>query len=83
MYENEIETQNRQKTENAERAKTNFPKEKVKNADFSKPVLNKIITTDEKCVKRNFVAPLTDVFLGSGSPSVVSFAGYKRNSSRY
>ena len=63
------------KTENAERTKTNFPKEKVKNADQSKPVLKKIITTDEKCLKHNFVAPLTDVFLGSGSPSLASFAG--------
>ena len=62
-------------TENAERTKTNFPKEKVKNADQSKPVLKKIITTDEKCLKHNFVAPLTDVFLGSGSPSLASFAG--------
>ena len=51
-------TQNRQKTENAERLITNFFKEKIENADSSKPVLNKIMTTEEKCLKGNFAAPL-------------------------
>ena len=53
IYENDIKTQNRQKkqqtekTGNAERQKTNFPKEQVENADLSKSILNKIMTTYE------------------------------------
>ena len=34
-------------TENMKRRKTSFPKEYVKNADLNKPVLNKIMTTQE------------------------------------
>ena len=30
----------------------------VENADLCKPVLNKIMTTQEQCVKYDFVAPL-------------------------
>ena len=40
--------------------KTSFPKESVENADFYKPVLNKIMTTHKSCAKYNFVAPLKD-----------------------
>lgn len=58
VYENEAERQSRQKTENAERRKADFPQEKEENADFSKLVLNKIMTSDEKCVKCNFIAPI-------------------------
>ena len=43
--------------------KTNFSKELVENADLPKsvpkPVLNKIMTAYEWCVKYNFVAPFT------------------------
>ena len=46
-------------TESAERQKTSFRKENVENADLHKPVLNKIITTQEWCVKCSFVAPLS------------------------
>ena len=42
-----------------ERLKTNFPKEQLVNTDLDKPVLNKIMTTQDQCVKYNFVAPLT------------------------
>ena len=45
-------TQNRhKKAENAERRKTCFRKELVEMIDLSKPVLNKIMPTHEKCVK--------------------------------
>ena len=37
----------RHNAKNPERQKTSFPKEPVKNADFHKPVLNKIMTTHE------------------------------------
>ena len=41
-------TQNRQKTQKAQRdKKTSFPKELVENADLYKTVLNKIMTTYE------------------------------------
>ena len=41
-------TQKRQKnTKSAGRQKTSFPKEKVENADLYKPVLNKIMSTEE------------------------------------
>ena len=40
--------------------KTSFPKEQIENTDFYKPVLNKIMTTQEQCKKCNFVAPLTN-----------------------
>ena len=45
-------------TESTKRRKTSFRKEIVKNADLHKPVLNKVMTTQEWCVKYNFVAPL-------------------------
>ena len=40
--------------------KTSFQKEWVENTDLYKVVLNKIITTQEQCVKYEFVAPLTN-----------------------
>ena len=40
------------------RIKTSFPKEQVEKTELSKLVLNKIMTTQEQCVKYNFVAPL-------------------------
>ena len=39
--------------------KTSFLKKTVKNADLNKAVLNKTMTTQEQCVKHNFVAPLS------------------------
>ena len=45
-------------TESTERQKTSFTKETEKNADLHKTVLNKTMTTQEKCVKYDFVAPL-------------------------
>ena len=47
-------------TKKAERQKkqTSFPKEQVENTDLYKPVLNKIMTTQDQCIKYNFVAPL-------------------------
>ena len=44
-------------TKSAERQKS-FPKEQIENTDLYKFVLNKIMTTQEQCVKYNFVAPL-------------------------
>ena len=55
-------TSNSEQAENKKRRKTkrnSFPKEQVENTDLYKPVLNKIMTTQEQCVKYNFVAPLT------------------------
>ena len=43
-------------TKRAERQKTSFPKEQIENADLYKFVLNKIMTTQEQCVK--YAAPL-------------------------
>ena len=45
-------------TKRAEKQKTSFPKEQIENADLYKFVLNKIMTTQEQCVKYNFAAPL-------------------------
>ena len=42
----------------AERQKSSFPKEQVENTDLYKPELNKIMTSQDYCVKYNFVAPL-------------------------
>ena len=55
-----LRIQNRQKTQKAQKdkKKTSFPKEKVENRDWYKPVLNKVMTTQEQCIKQNFVAPL-------------------------
>ena len=52
------------KTKNAEsteRQKTSFRKENVGNVDLHKAVLNKAMTTQELCVKYDFVAPLMNV----------------------
>ena len=43
----EFNTESRKKTKRAKRQKTSFPKESVENAGFYKPVLNKIMTTEE------------------------------------
>ena len=40
-------TQSRHKTQKAHRDKTSFSNESVENADFRKPVLNKIMTSQE------------------------------------
>ena len=48
-------------TKNAERQKTSLPKEQVENTDLHKPLLNKIMTTQDQCVKYNFAAPLTKI----------------------
>ena len=45
------------------RRKTSFPKGIVENEDLLKPILNKIIITQEKCVKYDFIAPLSFWFL--------------------
>ena len=45
-------------TESTERWKTSFPKETVEYADLHDPALNNIMTTQEKCLKYDFVAPL-------------------------
>ena len=47
--------------ENTERQKTNFLKETVENADLHKAVLKKTMTTQEQCVKYDFVAPLSQI----------------------
>ena len=47
--------------ESTERRKTRFVKETVENADLHKAVLNKTMTTQELCVKYDFVAPLKSV----------------------
>ena len=44
-------------TKSAERQKTSLPKEQVENTELHKPVLNKIMNTQDQCVKYNFVAP--------------------------
>ena len=41
-----------------ERWKTRFLKETVENADLHEAVLNKTMSTQEQCVKYDFVAPL-------------------------
>ena len=53
-----VNSEQAENTKCAERQKTNFPKEKVDNTDLYKPVLNKIMTKQEQCVKYNFEAPL-------------------------
>ena len=49
VYESYIKfnTEQAEKIKSAERRKTKFLKESVENADFYKPVLNKIMTTHE------------------------------------
>ena len=44
--------------ESTERRKTRFVKETLENVDLHKAVLNKTMTTQEYCVKYDFVAPL-------------------------
>ena len=51
--------QKKKNTESTERRKTGFPKETLGNTDLHKTVLNKTMTLQEKCVKYDFVAPLT------------------------
>ena len=43
----EFDTKQAENTKNFDKQKTSFPKEQVKNADFNKPVLSKIMTTHE------------------------------------
>ena len=50
-------------TKSTERRKTSLPKGTVENADLYKTVLNKTMTTQEKCVKYDFVAPLRNTSL--------------------
>ena len=50
-------------TKSAERQKTSLPKEQVENTELHKPVLNKIMTTQDQCVKYNFVAPVKAIFI--------------------
>ena len=45
--------------ESTERRKTSFLKQTVENADLHKAVLSKTMTTQEQCVKYDFIAPLT------------------------
>ena len=55
-------THNRQKHKKRRMVKkTSFPKELVENADLHNPVLNKMRTTNEECVKYDFVAPLKNI----------------------
>ena len=49
-----IETDKRYRTQ--KNKKLAFLKEKVENADY-KSIMNKIMTTQEECIKYNFVAP--------------------------
>ena len=51
-----LKRQKRQKAQNGK--KTSFPKELVENADLHNPLLNKMRTTNEYCVKYDFVASL-------------------------
>ena len=44
--------------ENTKRGKTNFLKETVEYADLHKAVLKRTMTTQQQCVKYDFVAPL-------------------------
>ena len=55
-----LNSEQAENTKSTERQKkqTSFPKEQVENTDLYKPVLNKTMTTQEQCVKYNFVAPL-------------------------
>ena len=45
----------------AQKDKKQIPKKQIEITDLSIPVLNKIMTTHEYCVKYNFVAPLTNL----------------------
>ena len=76
VYEDEIEVE---KTENAERQKTSLPKEQAENTDFSKPVLNKIMTTGQSRVRYNFVAPLKTIVYAIKIQQLNSATKYKTN----
>ena len=57
-------TSNLEQTENTKKRKKTKrlafqTKKTVENANLYTPALNKIITTQEQCVKYNFVAPLS------------------------
>ena len=57
-------TSNLEQTENTKKCKKTKrlafqTKKTVENANLYKPASNKIITTQEQCVKYNFVAPLS------------------------
>ena len=45
----------------AQKDKKQIPKKQIEITDLYIPVLNKIMTTHEYCVKYNFVAPLTNL----------------------
>ena len=67
-------------TKSTERQKNSLPKEQVENTDLHKPVLNKIMTTQEQCVKYNFVAPLmskTVKLLGSNKSKIIKYKNDK------
>ena len=51
--------------ESTERRKTRFVKETVENADLHKAVVNKTMTTQEYCVKYDFVAPFKKSVYGN------------------
>ena len=45
----------------AQKDKKQIPKKQIEITDLYIPVLNKIMTTHEYCVKYNFAAPLTNL----------------------
>ena len=47
---------NTKSTERQKKKKTSFKQEQVENTDLYKPILNKIMTTQEQYVKYDFVA---------------------------
>ena len=47
---------NTKSTERQKKKKTSFQQEQVENTDLYKPILNKIMTTQEQYVKYDFVA---------------------------
>ena len=51
--------------EGTEKWKTSFLKETAENADLHKAIFKKTMTTQEKCVKYDFVAPLTQKMVES------------------
>ena len=53
----------KQKTEKTKRRKCSFLRDLVENADLYKPVVNKIMTKHEYCLKCNFRAVLTNGLL--------------------
>ena len=61
--------------ESTERQKASFLKETVENAGLHIAVLNKAMTTQEYCVKYDFVAPLKEYHLKVGNIAGESFNG--------